>query len=208
VPDAGLIAYVAAVEACLTRARGKPHVLSPPDFSLVRELHAASVPLRRVLDAVERVCAASPRAASLAGCRRELQAAATRARAPSWAAAAEASASLLEQARARLERLRDALEGSNRPALASVAREARRLCAAWERDAERLPPLLQALDARVSEAALAALDPAERAELQARAAPAVRRQRGRVADDALDAGRRRALARAARERLGLPAPES
>jgi hypothetical protein len=48
-----LRAYADAVERRLGRHRGRDHVLSPPDFALVRGWQRAGVPLARVLDAID-----------------------------------------------------------------------------------------------------------------------------------------------------------
>lgn len=69
-----LTAYLEALEAHLTRLRGREHVLSPPDFGLARTWHQAGVPLALVLSALD-AAAAADRALSLAGVRREVESA-------------------------------------------------------------------------------------------------------------------------------------
>jgi hypothetical protein len=48
-----LTAYADAVERRLSIHRGREHVLTPPDFALVRDWQRAGIPLARVLAAID-----------------------------------------------------------------------------------------------------------------------------------------------------------
>jgi hypothetical protein len=67
--DAGLTAYVEAVERRLTTRRGRVHVLAPPDFALVRTWYREGVPLPRLLDAIDRAAQDGDALTSLAALR-------------------------------------------------------------------------------------------------------------------------------------------
>ena len=79
-PDAGLEAFVAAIEAALRARRGKEHVLSPRDFALARGWHEAGVPLATVLVGIDAAFERDPHTASLAPCRRRVEELAARGR--------------------------------------------------------------------------------------------------------------------------------
>jgi hypothetical protein len=208
--DEALLAFVVAIERQLSARRGCEHVLSPPDFALAREWHAASVPLDAVLAGIDRAFEREPEAASLRYCRRFVEALARDAtRPPGRRTATDDARGAPEDLLARLLALRAAIASVKKPApfelperrlaelidLASVAREPN-----WA----YLRGKLDELDALVEAAALEALAPAEAERLADEAERAARRQHGRVNAAALEAARLRYLQRRARERFCLP----
>jgi hypothetical protein len=208
--DEDLEAFVDALERHLSARRGRPHVLSPPDFALAREWHAARLPLAAVLAGIDRAFEAEADVSSLGFCRRHVEALA-RGAAPAAAerARAEEAQTPPEDLLARLLALRAAIAGVSSPALferplrglaelldlASVAREPN-----WS----YLRGKLEDLDAQVEAAAAEALPAAEAQGLAAEAERAAQRQQGRVSESALEEARRRYLRRRARERFRLP----
>jgi hypothetical protein len=67
-----LAAYADAVEQRLSIHRGREHVLSPPDFALVRAWRRDGVPLARVLAAIDDAAQNGDALTSLAPLRRVL----------------------------------------------------------------------------------------------------------------------------------------
>ena len=77
--DAGLEAYVLAIERHLARQRGSERVLPPADFALAKAWHAAALPLAAVLAGIDRAAERDGGVSSLRRCRRLVEAlAATR----------------------------------------------------------------------------------------------------------------------------------
>lgn len=72
--DAGLDAYVEAIERHLSRRRGREHTLAPPDFELVRGWYAAGVAAADVLSGIDEAFAAGAEVLSLTFCRRFVEA--------------------------------------------------------------------------------------------------------------------------------------
>ncbi len=209
-PD--LRAYVAALEAAFTRARGREHVLSPHDFALARAWHASGVPLALVLDEVART---SPQAGSLAYLRRGVEARAkTSATAGAAAALQTAPAPAAPSERADLAAARAWLDGLRvwlaAPEASAEFGALRASVASLDDDLSHEPPpdvlrsSLAALDVALAEAALRACGPARVAHFRQEAARAVARQRGRLDDEALEEALRRYERRRARELLGIP----
>ncbi len=208
--DEELEGFVDALERHLSARRGRTHALSPPDFALAREWHAARLPLAAVLAGIDRAFEGEADVSSLGFCRRHVEALA---RAATPAAGerprGEEAQTPPEDLLARLHALRVAIAGVSRPALferplrglselidlASVAREPN-----WA----YLRGKLEDLDGQVETAAAEALPPAEAQGLAAEAERAARRQQGKVSEAALEEARRRYLRRRARERFRLP----
>jgi hypothetical protein len=182
--------------------QGRPCTLSPRDFALLREWHAAGVPLAAVLSGIDRAGRAGE-AVSLAYCRRfvEPPREATRPLAVDGVdAAADLLATLAELARA----VADA--GGPPPferALRLIAELRDFMGVSREPNRRYLDGALHAIDEAVAEAALESLPEAEARGLLDEAEPALARQRG-LAPGLRDEARRRHAARRARERLGLP----
>lgn len=193
-----------AVERHLSARRGRPCVLSPRDFALLREWHAAGVPLQAVLSGIDRGLA-SDDTASLAYCRRFVERGRARDGARlSGAAAAdpggELAGTLLELERAIARR--EAHPAFERPQ--RLIAELRDLLAvAREPNRRYFEAALAGIDDAVAEAALESLPAEEARGLLAEAEPAVARQRG-LAPAVLAEAQRRHAARRARERLQLP----
>jgi hypothetical protein len=205
--DAGLDAFVEAIEAALRSRRGREHVLSPPDFALARGWHDAGVPLATVLVAIDAAFERDSRTASLTLCRRrveELAAGATRA---PLAARETARASLPEVAE-RLDALRQRLEQlPGRAAALPLAElaEVRDLVAVASRpNWDYLRERLRRIDEVVTGAAVEALAPADATALREEAARAAERYRGKVDESALAEAVERLLRQRARETMRLP----
>lgn len=198
--DPDLEAYVETIERHLQARSGREAVLSPRDFALARAWHAAGLPLGAVLLGLDEGLQTTA-TATLAYCRRFVEAAASVRRPPRAPPAAqepvplEVVGELLVRLAATLETLpmADAFAGALRLVrevqdLVSVARKPN-----WG----YLRAKLGGIDDAVSAALLAALPPGERAEMEAAAERAVARHRGRLDEAVLaDAVDRYVLARA------------
>ncbi len=197
-----LQAYVAAIEAALTRARGRECALSPHDFALARAWHAAGVALALVVDLVARDGA---QARSLAYLRRRIEAAAKRS---AVSAAPDADVTVadvpsddgLSATRAWLGRLLRWLDERPR----AEFEDARALASALVQRSALEPSALRELDDALTAAALRACGDRQLALFRQEAARAVARQRGQLDDRALEEALRRYECRRARELLGLP----
>lgn len=201
-----LEAFVVAIERHFSTKSGSQHVLSPRDFALAREWHAAGVPLATVLAGVDRVMAREPDVASLRYCRRSVEALASAAQ---RSEAARADGTPPQDMVARLEALRSAIAGLSRPAF--FDRPGRRLvelldlaAVAHEPNWGYLRSTLKELDTLVDAAALEALAPAELAKLQAEATAATARGAAEGGRATLQDARQHYLRRRARERFALP----
>lgn len=206
-----LSAYVTALEAAFTQARGREQVLSPHDFALARAWHAAGIPLALVVDEMAR---GGRRANSLAYLRRGVEARA-KLSATAGATAPARTAPTVSPGRADLElgldwlaRLRAWLAAPERSAaFDDVAARASALDAR-QVDAPPSPEELRAslgdLDEALTQAALRVCGPGQVARFRQEAARSVARQRGRLDDAALEDALRRYERRRARETLGLP----
>lgn len=197
-----LHAYVAAIEAALTRARGRECALSPHDFALARAWHAAGVALALVVDLVEREGA---QARSLAYLRRRIDAAAKRA---AVRAAPHADGAVLgapnddgvDAVRAWLGRLLRWIDERPRAEFDG----ARALASAFVERPALEPAALRELDDALTAAALRACGDTQLALFRQEAARAAARQRGQLDDEALEEALRRYERRRARELLGVP----
>lgn len=194
--DPGLAEYLAVIEQALARQLGREHVLSPPDFRLAREWHAAGLPLATLLAGLEAAFAAGFEPRSLQACRRfvERDWRAERARAGTINAAGAPE----EPLRALVERL-ESLAAAGDGAFAACAAEARALVAQapGQRAAGR-----DALALRVTAAARACLGPLDEQAARREAERALRRQAG-LPETERAAALERHLTRRALERLGL-----
>jgi hypothetical protein len=72
--DPELETYVAAIERHLGRLRGREYILAPPEFELARQWFAAGVSLSTVRSGIDDAFAADSAPASLAFCRRFVEA--------------------------------------------------------------------------------------------------------------------------------------
>ncbi len=194
--------YVAAIEASLTRARGRECALSPHDFALARAWHAAGVALALVVDLVEREGAP---ARSLAYLRRRIEAAAKRSAVNAAPRTDEAAviASCDDgsgAARAWLERLLRWLDERPR----AEFEETRTLAAALVERSALESGALRELDDALTAAALRACGATQLALFRQEAARAAARQRGQLDDAALEEALQRYERRRARELLGVP----
>jgi hypothetical protein len=205
--DAGLEAFVEAIEAALRSRRGKEHALSPRDFALARGWHEAGVPLAIVLVAIDAAFERDPQTAGLAPCRRrveELAAGTTRAR----LAARESERASLPEVAERLDALRERLEElSGRAAalpLAELAELSDLVAVASRPNWDYLRERLRRIDELVAGAAVEALAPEDAAALREEAARAAERHRGKVDPGALAEAEARLLRQRARETMRLP----
>ncbi len=205
--DAGLEAFVQAIEATLRAHRGREHVLSPRDFALVRGWHEAGVPLATVLVAIDAAFVADPATASLAPCRRrveELAAGTTR----TGVAPRETTRASLPEVAERLDELRERLEqlpgrASALP-LAELTEVSDLVAVASRPNWDYLRGRLRRLDELVAGAAVEALAPEAAAALRDEAGRAAARHKGAVDERALAEAAERLLRQRARETLRLP----
>lgn len=202
-PSATLEAYVLAIERHLARHRGAEHVLSPRDFALAKQWHAAALPLAAVLAGIDRAAASDGGATSLLRCRRLIEGLAAAAQ-PEAPAPAQPPGDM----EMRLAALQAAIAGARRPMAFELA--SRRLAELLDLAAVAREPnwsyfqrKLDELDEAVDVAALEALAPAELEQLREDAIAALARQKpaGRAA---LQDARLRYMRRRARERFALP----
>lgn len=198
--------FVVGIERHFSAKKGKQHVLSPRDFALAREWHAAGLPLATVLAGVDRVLARERDVVSLRYCRRSVEALAT---AASPGALSSASDPSPEDLAARLLALRSAIAGISQPAL--FERPGRRLAelldlaaVAREPNWSYLRSKLEELDTLVDAAALEALRPAELLSLRAEATAAVAHGNAGGGPTSREDARQHYLRRRARERFALP----
>jgi hypothetical protein len=204
--DAGLEAFVEAIEQAFRARRGKEHVLAPREFALAKGFHEAGVSLATVLVAIDAAFESDPRTASLMACRRRIEELA----APGAAsrAAHEVERASLPEVAERLDALRERLlELPGRAAALPLAElgELSDLVAVSSRpNWEYLRERLHRLDALVGAAAVDALDADQAQELRGEVARAADRHRGRVDARALDEVTERLFRLRARERLRLP----
>lgn len=203
--EAGLEAYLEAIEQAMRTHRGTEHVLAPREFALAKGYHEAGVSLATVLVAIDAAFEADPRTASLAACRRRIEELA----APgSGRAAHDVERASLPEIGERLDALRERLlELPGRAAglpLAELGELADLVAVSSRPNWEYLREKLHRLDALVGAAAVEALEPGVAEELRAEAARTAERQRGRVDARALDEVVDRLYRLRARERLRLP----
>jgi hypothetical protein len=205
--DAGLEAYVDAIEAAFRARRGKEHVLSPHDFALARSWHATGVPLASLLVAIDAAFERDPSTSSLARCRRRVEELA----AGGGRAAAEPGRSegaSLPEVGERLDALRERLlELPGRAAALPLAElaEVRDLVAVASRpNWNYLRERLRRIDALVSQAAVEALPEPAVAVLREETTRVAERHRGKVDEHALEEAASRLLRQRAREALRLP----
>lgn len=208
--DPGLQDYVDAVEGHLRALRGVDHVLNPRDFALVRGWYEAGVPLATILVGTDHALQAGQPVTSLVQCRRFVEELAGRAVARRPAAPAiPAAGAPLEEVRRRLEVLGEELprlraaRGLDGP-LHRVREMLDLLTVARQPNLDYVRHKLEAIDAEVAAALLAALSADEADGFRAEAARAVARHRGRVDETSLEDAVERYTIIRARERFGLP----
>lgn len=211
--DTRLSSYITALEAGLTRARGRDVAVVGRDFELARSWYAAGVPVSLVLSTLEEQRTAGYTGHSLEYLRPHVEARARRSflrRAAPPAAKPAAADGGIEAARDWLARVRAWLDG---PAAAPASLEtlrgtvdalARRLAAAPALAPDELGAALDALDSQLTAAALLGCDDALLARFRAEAHRTAERQRGRVDPRALERALERYVARRARAAREVP----
>lgn len=209
--DAELEAFVEAIESHFRARRGVDHILTPRDFALARSWHQAGVPLATVLVGLDHAFDAGPEVTSLAFCRRrveELAAAGARPQGrpvpPAEGVPLPELGAILGALLERLEALRPGPGACFEPPLRLIQEVRDLLAVAARPNWDFLRRKLGEIDDDVSAAALQAVPAEQLAAYQAEAERAVVRQRGRVAETALDEARARLVMLRAREKLGLP----
>ena len=206
--DAGLEAFVEAIEAALRSRRGREHVLSPRDFALARGWHEAGVPLATVLVAIDAAFERDPHdrqpGARAGGASRSSRpgrpgrgsrpARPSGRACPRWRSVSTRCASAWSSCPGGRRRClsRELAEVSDLVAVASRPN--------WDYLRERL----RRIDELVAGAAVEALAPADAAALREEAARAAERHRGKV-DEARARGGGRAPPAPARPRDAAPA---
>jgi hypothetical protein len=206
--DAGLEAFVEAIEAAMRARRGKEHVLSPRDFALARGWHEAGVSLATVLVAIDTAFERDPATASLALCRRRVEEMAAGTTRAGGALPRETERANLFEVAERLDALRERLEQlPGRAAalpLAELSEVSDLVAVASRPNWDYLRERLRRIDDLVAGAAVEALSPAEVAALRGETARAAERHRGKVDGRALEEAAERLLRQRARETLRLP----
>ena len=207
-PDAGLRAYVEAIEAALRTRRGRDHALSPRDFALAKSWHEAEVPLATVLVGIDHAFETEPNASSLAFCRRRVEElAAGGPRRPSRSGLEVERASLPE-VQEMLAALRERLLELPRRWFALPLQrllDVQDLVAVSAKpNWEYLRGKLSEIDEEVSAAAMEALPSEEAAALQAEVDRAAARHRAHVDAGSLEHAVLRLRRQRAREILRLP----
>lgn len=215
-----LRAYVAALEAALTRARGREIALVGHEFVLAQAWHAAGVPLELVLQTLSEH-ATKVRAPSLEYLRRHVEARVRRSRSPLAPNApaphpeevpgAGVAPAAVGVARDWLARLRAWLAGQEAvrgpDARSGALRERVETLAAWLQaapEAHAIDAALEALDDDVSGMALHVCGAATLERFRAEAARSVARQRGRLDERALEEALARYVRRRARAACDVP----
>jgi hypothetical protein len=206
--DAGLEAFVEAIEATMRARRGKEHVLSPRDFALARGWHEAGVSLATVLVAIDAAFEKDPATASLALCRRRVEDLAAGATRAGGALPRETERASLPEVAERLDALRERLEElPGRAAalpLAELSEVSDLVAVASRPNWDYLRERLRRIDALVATAAVEALPAAAAATLRGETARATERHRGKIDERALEGAAERLLRQRACETLRLP----
>jgi hypothetical protein len=209
--NAELEGYVEAIEGHFRARRGVQHVLTPRDFALARSWHRSGIPLATVLTGLDRAFDAGRDVSSLAFCRRGVEELAAggplprpRPTPPAEGAPLSELGAVLSALLERLQALRPGPEACFEPPLRRIQEVRDLLAVACLPNPDFLRRKLHEIDDHVSAAALRALPAEQLAALQLEAARAVVRQRGRVAEGALDEARERFVMLRAREELRLP----
>jgi hypothetical protein len=206
--------YFVAAEAAFIRRRGTPFLLSPRDFSLLREWRALGIPLEAVEQGIDDAFSrreergATGRVNSLWYCRDAVLSA--------WERRAEAAAGrggTREQVASDSGPLLEALErtlagvASRRPDLHDPLDAAQRSIARLlrsERDPASLEASLARLDKKLASALYASLPEAERDALDERVRRALEPARARMDEETAEKTMRALTRRAVREHLDLP----
>lgn len=209
--DADLEAFVEAIESHFRARRGLDHILTPRDFALARSWHQAGIPLAVVLVGLDRAFDGGREATSLAFCRRRVEELAAVGACPLARPAPTAEGVPLPELGAilgalleHLQALRPGPAACFEPPLRRIQEVRDLLAVATRPNWDFLRRKLREIDDDVSAAALQAFPAEQLAAFQAEAERAVARQRGRVAEAALDDARARYVMLRAREKLGLP----
>jgi hypothetical protein len=211
VKDAGVEAFVAAIETHLRARRGVEHILSPRDFALARAWYEAGVPLATVLVGMDRAFEGNANVTSLSFCRRRVEELAAAGPRPQIRPAPPAEtiplsevgellSSLLEQ----LEHVRPAPGTSFEPPLRKIREVQDLLAVASRPNWEYVRAKLREIDDDVSAAVLGAFSADQLEDFRQEAARVIERHRGRVDDEALEDAKVRFTLQRAREKLGLP----
>jgi hypothetical protein len=206
--------YYAAGEAAFIRRRGTPFLLSPRDFSLLKQWRALGVPIEAVEAGIDDAFsrreerAATGRVNSLSYCHDAVLAAWERRAATSVGKGAERAGGALDVpgiVRSLTERLEPVLR--DRPDLSapleSALRSLERL-AVRGRTEEETEASLARLDRRLANSLLDALSPEERAEIRERVSALLAPARDRMDPEAAEKTSRALTRRLLREKLSLP----
>jgi hypothetical protein len=209
--QAELEAFVEAIESHFRARRGVDHILTPRDFALARSWHEAGIPLATVLVGLDRAFDAGREVSSLAFCRRQVEGLAAAGPRPQARHAPPAEGvpltelgTILGALLENLQALRPGPGACFEPPLRRIQEVRDLLAVATRPNWDFLRRKLREIDDDVSAAALQAFPAEQLAAIQAEAERAVARQRGRVAEAALDDARARFVMLRAREKLGLP----
>src|SRR5262245_60888602 len=206
--------YFAAAEAAFIRRRGTPFLLSPRDFSLLREWRALGVPLEAIEQGIDDAFSrreergATGRVNSLLYCRDAVLSAWER-RAEAAAGRGGTRAESAADPRPPLEALERALAGvgERRPDLHDPLDSAQRSIARLrksERDPASLEASLARLDKKLASALYAGLPEGERDALDDRVRRSLEPARTRMDDSTAEKTIRALTRRAVREHLDLP----
>jgi hypothetical protein len=206
--------YYAAAEAAFVARRGTPFLLSPKDFSLLREWRALGVPIEAVASGIDEAFTrreergAVGRVNSLSYCRDAVLEAWER-RAETSRGKGSAGAPEAMDAAGALRRLAADLEGvaARRPDLGAPLEAARRSLSRLEssgKGAEEIEGALAGLDRRLAKALAEALSEKERADVDSEAGRMLAGADARMDTVTLEKTSRALKRRLLRERLGLP----
>lgn len=206
--------YYAAAEAAFIRRRGTPFLLSPRDFSLLKEWRALGVPLEAIESGIDEAFtrreerSATGRVNSLSYCRDAVLEAWERRLETSRGRGAEARPDDPDARRILVElakRLAETRE--RRPDLADPLDSAVRAIARMggsEKDAGEIEASLARLDKRLAKELAESLGAPERESVDAEVAALLKGAGDRMDEAALEKTRRALTRRIVRERLALP----
>ncbi len=203
-------AYVEAIEGHLRARRGSDHILSPRDFALAREWHAAGVPLATVLVGIDRAFESGD-VTSLAYCRRRVEELVSsgshpqpRPAPPAEAVPLDELGQILQALSDRLARLSPGPGACFEPPLRKIREVQDLVAVAGRPNWDYLRRKLREIDDDVSAAVLQALPAEVLAGLRAEAELSVERLKGRVDEHSLADALARYAVQRGRECLELP----
>lgn len=195
--------YFQAIEEHFIRLRGAPLLLSPADWQVARKWYEAGIPLDLVRSTLDEIFAQRAEretdrpVQSLRYCAGAVESAWRSAQVLQEADQRDRPAPIATSE--RLARLAAAIPDSV-PSAAQLRAEVRSL----EGETEKVEAALSAIDDRVVESLLEALDSADRAALAEEASQSLETLSSRLAGPELDATLRRLMDQRLRRRVGLP----